>query len=135
MKIVPVPLKRKLTASILSGILLGLSVPNFSPVPLGFMAWFWLVPILFELKQINTFKSFFIQTLIAVSIGFSIITLWVVNASTGGFLASVLNGILVWMVPLIAFYFITLFYIKRCKAVQSLSISYTFISIGTFLNI
>jgi apolipoprotein N-acyltransferase len=89
---------RKLTASILSGILLGLSVPNFSPVPLGFLAWFWLVPILLEFKQTETFKSFLLQSFIAVCLGFSIITLWVVNASVIILFGVGLIGSLPWLV-------------------------------------
>ena len=91
---------------VLSGLLLGLSVPCFSFAPLGFLAWAWIVPLLFELKQIDRFLPFLGRALIAVGIGFSMITLWVVNASLYGFLASALMGTVVWTVPLIWFYFV-----------------------------
>ena len=98
------PSTPKLTASILSGILLGLSVPSFSPVPLGFMAWFWLVPLLFELRRDQSLKFSVMQSLVAVAVGFSMSYLWVVNASISGFLLAVVSGILVWMVPMSVFH-------------------------------
>ena len=88
----------------LSGLLLGLSVPCFSFAPLGFLAWAWIVPLLFELKQTEKFPAFFGRVLIAVGTGFSIITLWVVNASVYGFLASTLVGTFVWTMPFVWFY-------------------------------
>ncbi len=100
---------RKLAAAVTSGLLLGLSVPSFSPMPLGFLAWFWLVPILFEIKQNSSFKFFLSQTLVALSIAMSLLTLWVANASIKGFVIADINGILVWMIPLLAFYLIRRF--------------------------
>ena len=94
----------KLTGAILSGVLTALSMPSFSPVPLGFLAWFWLVPLLFELKRDPSIKSSFTQSLVAVSVGFSMSYLWVVNASISGFLLAVVSGIFVWMVPMSAFH-------------------------------
>ena len=93
----------------LSGLLLGLSVPCFSFAPLGFLAWAWMLPLLFELKRTERFPAFLGRVLIAVGIGFSMITLWVVNASVYGFLASTLMGTVVWTVPFICFYFVRRF--------------------------
>jgi len=93
----------------LSGLLLGLSVPCFSYAPLGFLAWVWLVPLLFELKRTENFLPFFGRVLVAVGIGFSMITLWVVNASVYGFLASALMGTFVWTVPFVWFYLVRRF--------------------------
>jgi len=92
-----------------SGLLLGLSVPCFSYVSLGFLAWAWLVPLLFELRQTEKFSAFLGRAILAVGIGFSMITLWVVNASVYGFLASALMGTFVWTMPLVCFYFIRRF--------------------------
>lgn len=95
----------------LSGLLLGLSVPCFSVAPLGFLAWAWLVPLLFELRRTTgNFLSFLGRATLAVGIGFSMITLWVVNASIYGFLASVLMGTFVWTMPLVGFYFVRRFF-------------------------
>ena len=86
--------------------MLGLSVPSFSSVPLGFLAWAWLVPLLFSIRKTNGFLSFFGRVLMAVTIGFTIIGLWIVNASLFGMFAAVLFGVVVWTVPLILFYFV-----------------------------
>lgn len=94
---------------VMSGLLLGLSVPSFSIVPLGFLAWVWLVPLLFSLKKTEKFLPFFGRVLLAVGIGFATITLWVVNASLPGLFASVLFGVVVWTLPLILFYFVRRF--------------------------
>jgi apolipoprotein N-acyltransferase len=88
-----------------SGLLLGLSAPSFAFLPLGFLAWAWLVPLLFELKRTDDFLPFLKRVLIAVGFGFSLITLWVVNASILGFLASAAMGTFVWIVPFVLFYF------------------------------
>lgn len=81
-------------------------MPCFSFAPLGFLAWAWLVPLLFELEKSEKFSHFIKRAALAVGIGFSIITVWVVNASFLGFLASALMGTVVWTVPLVVFYFI-----------------------------
>lgn len=94
----------------LSGLLLGLSVPCFSFAPLGFLAWLWIVPLFFELKRTAKFLPFIGRVLIAVGIGFSMITLWVVNASVYGFLASTLMGTFVWTIPFVWFYFVRRFF-------------------------
>ncbi|MCY7348824.1 MAG: apolipoprotein N-acyltransferase, partial [Pyrinomonadaceae bacterium] len=94
---------------VMSGLLLGLSVPSFSWLPLGFLAWAWLIPLLFELKKTENFIQFGGRVLLAVSIGFSMITLWVVNASVIGLLASMLFGIFVWTIPLLWFYLVRRF--------------------------
>ncbi|MBS1795324.1 MAG: hypothetical protein JSS81_15820, partial [Acidobacteria bacterium] len=96
----------RLYACVLSGLLLGLSVPCFSFAPLGFLAWAWLVPLLFELRDVEKFRPFLGRVLIAVGTGFTIITLWVVNASVPGLLASVLMGTFVWSLPLVVFYLV-----------------------------
>ena len=89
----------------LSGLLLGLSVPCFAFAPLGFLAWAWMLPLLYELRRTEKFAAFIGRVLIAVGIGFSMITLWVVNASVYGFLASTLMGTFVWTIPFVWFYF------------------------------
>ncbi len=94
---------------IASGLLLGLSVPSFDFLPLGFLAWAWCVPLLFELKRTAEFLPFLKRVLAAVGIGFSLITLWVVNASILGFLASTLMGVFVWTLPFVLFYFVRRF--------------------------
>ncbi len=109
---------------VLSGLLLGLSVPSFSFLPLGFLAWAWLVPLLFELKKTDHFLPFLARVLVSVGIGFSIITLWVVNASLLGFFASAAMGIFVWTVPLVLFYFVRRFW-NRTVALVSLPFVWT----------
>ncbi len=94
---------------VISGLLLGLSVPSFSFAPLGFLAWGWLVPLLFELEKTEKFTAFVARSLVSVGIGFTIITLWVVNASVIGLFASMLMGIVVWTIPLICFFFVRRF--------------------------
>ncbi len=93
----------------LSGLLLGLSAPCFSFAPLGFLAWAWLVPLLFEIKKTEKFREFLGRVLIAVGIGFTLITIWVVNASVIGLFASMLMGVIVWTIPLSGFYFVRRF--------------------------
>ena len=97
---------KRIYSCVLSGLLLGLSAPSFSFAPLGFLAWAWLVPLFFEVSRAEKFLPFIGRILIAVGIGFSMITLWVVNASVYGFLASDLMGIFVWTMPLVVFYFV-----------------------------
>lgn len=92
-----------------SGLLLGLSVPSFSWLPLGFLAWIWLVPLLFELKKARGFGEFFKLSVATVGIGFTLITFWVVNASVLGLLASMLMGTVVWATPFLWFYVIKRF--------------------------
>jgi len=89
----------KYVPSILSGLLLGLSLPNFSYLPLGFLTWVWLVPLLLELRKTENFRDFFSKTLIALSTAFVTIMLWVVNATVIGFLIAVFVGIVVYSVP------------------------------------
>ncbi len=91
---------------LISGLLLGLSVPSFSFAPLGFLAWAWLVPLLFELKKAENFFSFLGRAAFTVGIGFTLITIWVVNASLAGLAASMLMGVFVWTLPLVFFYFV-----------------------------
>jgi apolipoprotein N-acyltransferase len=66
----------KYVPSILSGLLLGLSLPNFSYLPLGFLAWVWLIPLLLELRETENFRAFFAKTLIAFAMAFVTIMLW-----------------------------------------------------------
>lgn len=94
---------------IAGGLMLGLSVPSFSFLPLGFLAWAWCVPLLFELKRTDNFSDFLKRILITVGIGFSLITIWVVNASAWGFAASAAIGIFVWSMPFVLFYFVRKF--------------------------
>lgn len=94
---------------IVSGLLLGLSVPSFSFLPLGFLAWAWCVPLLFELKRTADFWPFLKRVLVAVGLGFSMITLWVVNASISGLPVSAAMGVFVWTIPFAAFYFVRRF--------------------------
>lgn len=86
--------------------MLALSVPSFSFLPVGFLAWAWLVPLLFELKKTENFAAFFGRALLAVGVGFTVITVWVVNASLLGFFAALLMGVFVWTIPLVWFYFV-----------------------------
>lgn len=91
---------------VLSGLLFGLSMPSFPFLPLGFLGWLWLVPLLFELSKTDTFLSFVLRVLTAIGIGFSIMTLWVANASLWGLLASILSGVFVWSVPFLLLYLV-----------------------------
>ncbi|MDQ4120917.1 MAG: apolipoprotein N-acyltransferase [Acidobacteriota bacterium] len=91
---------------VVSGLLLGLSFPTFAFAPLSFLAWTWLVPLLFELGKTESFGAFFKRALLAVGIGFSISTLWVVNASFLGFLASAAMGTFIWTLPFLWFYWV-----------------------------
>jgi apolipoprotein N-acyltransferase len=92
-----------------SGLLLGLSVPSFAFLPLGFLAWAWCAPLLFELKRTDDFLPYLVRVMVAVGVGFSLITLWVVNASILGFLASAAMGAFVWTTPFVLFYFVRRF--------------------------
>ncbi len=100
---------KRFYSCVLSGLLLGLSVPCFSFMLLGFLAWAWLVPLLFELKHAEKFSAFLGRVLVSVGIGFTLITIWVVNASVIGLFTSILMGITVWTVPLVGFYFVRRF--------------------------
>ena len=109
---------------IISGLLLGLSVPSFSFAPLGFLAWVWLVPLLFELKKTDNFAAFLGRAIISVGIGFTLITIWVVNASFLGLAASMLMGTVVWTMPLVWFYFVRK-YLNWTIALWSLPFAWT----------
>lgn len=89
---------------IAGGLLLGLATPSFSFLPMGFLAWFWAVPLLLELKKINGFLPYLARVLAAVGLGFSLTTLWVVHASVAGFFASATMGIIVWSLPFVLIY-------------------------------
>ena len=94
---------------IAAGLLLGLSVPSFSFLTLGFLAWAWCVPLFFELKRTDDFSSFLKRVLVTTSVGFSMVTIWVVNASVLGFAASAAMGIFVWSMPFVLFYLVRKF--------------------------
>lgn len=109
---------------LISGLLLGLSVPSFSFAPLGFLAWAWLVPLLFELKKTEHFSAFLGRAALAVGIGFTLVTIWVVNASLIGLAASMLMGTIVWTIPLVWFYFVRK-YLNQTIALWSLPFAWT----------
>jgi hypothetical protein len=109
---------------VMSGLLPGLSVPSFPFAPLGFLAWAWLVPLFFELKKTEKFAAFLWRAVLAVAIGFTMITVWVVNASVLGLLASMLMGTVVWTIPLIWFYFVRRF-LSRNLTLWSLPAAWT----------
>ncbi|MDQ4119923.1 MAG: apolipoprotein N-acyltransferase [Acidobacteriota bacterium] len=92
-------LSTKYVPVILSGLLLGLSLPNSPFLPLGFLAWVWLVPLLLELRNAVSFRAFFGKTLVALGVAFVTIMFWVTNATPLGFLIAVLVGIAVYSVP------------------------------------
>jgi apolipoprotein N-acyltransferase len=99
-------MKSKLGSVLLSGILWGLSYPNFPDLPVGILAWFALVPILLELKNCFTFKESF-QLIFPVFLISSPIGYWWTSYYTWStFMICFVTQSLSLYIPFISFYFI-----------------------------
>lgn len=98
------PLTELLSAyapALLSGLLLGLSYPSFPLVRLDFFAWFALVPLLRDLTSNLSFQAYLTRVALAMTVSFLLIPYWLLPASLAGYLAAVMVGSIVLIVPIL----------------------------------
>ncbi|MCX6179277.1 MAG: apolipoprotein N-acyltransferase [Chlorobiales bacterium] len=91
-------------ASVLSGVLLGVSFPTYPFIRLELLAWVALVPLLISLRSVEKVGELFRRVYIAMLI-FCVISLWWVSLATlpGGILTLVAQAFFL-TVPLLGFY-------------------------------
>ena len=98
--------KKDLLLSLLSGILLILSFPNFD---LEFLAWFALVPLFYAIEGKGTFHSFLLGFLTGI-VSFLGILYWIIVAvHTFGNIPLILSGIILLLLVLYLSLFIGVF--------------------------
>jgi apolipoprotein N-acyltransferase len=93
-----------LAASLLSGVLLGLSFPSYPFIRLEVLAWVALVPLLLSLREVEKAGELFRRVYLAMFV-FCLISLWWVCLATfpGGVLTIIAQAFFL-TVPLFAFY-------------------------------
>jgi apolipoprotein N-acyltransferase len=91
---------------ILSGLLFGLSGPSYPYVRTEFLAWVWMVPLLFSLKHVHSFPRFLGRVFLTTSIMCLFGMHWLAAATIKGTLFLILLGSAVFTVPFIAFFFV-----------------------------
>ncbi len=91
-------------ASVLSGLLLGLSFPSYPFIRLELLAWIALVPLLTSLRKVERAGEFFRRVYLSMFL-YCLITLWWVSLATlpGGILTIFAQAFFL-TVPLLAFY-------------------------------
>ena len=91
-------------ASLLSGVLLGLSFPSYPFIRLEVLAWVALVPLLISLRSVEKAGELFRRVYLAMLV-FCLISLWWVCLATfpGGVLTIIAQAFFL-TVPLLAFY-------------------------------
>lgn len=91
---------------VLSALLLGLSYPSYPYIRLEALAWFWMAPMLFALKDVRSFPRFLRNvylTLLCVAVtGMS----WLAFSTLVGTLLLFLIFPVILSVPLVVFYFV-----------------------------
>ena len=94
------------SASVLSGVLLGVSFPSYPFIRLELLAWFAFVPLLLSLRTVERAGELFRRLYIAMLL-FCLISLWWVTLATlpGGVLTIVAQALFL-TVPLFVFYLI-----------------------------
>jgi apolipoprotein N-acyltransferase len=92
------------TASLFSGILLGVSFPSYPFIHFELLAWVALVPLLFSFQRIEALGDFFRRVYLCMFI-FCLISLWWVSLATlpGGVLTIIAQAFFL-SVPLLVFY-------------------------------
>ena len=92
------------TASVLSGVLLGVSFPTYPFIRLELLAWVALVPLLLSLRSVEKAGDLFRRVYITMLI-FCVISLWWVSLATlpGGILTIIAQAFFL-TVPLFGFY-------------------------------
>jgi apolipoprotein N-acyltransferase len=61
-------MKQKISLALLSGLLLGLSYPNYPDYPLGLLGWVAFVPLMLALRSITHHKKYFLVVWLAFSV-------------------------------------------------------------------
>jgi len=91
-------------ASLLSGVLLGVSFPSYPAIRLELLAWVALVPLLISLRSVESASELFRRACITMLL-FCVISLWWVTLATlpGGIL-TILAQACFMTLPLFAFY-------------------------------
>src|SRR3972149_8147685 len=98
--------KKDILLSVLSGILLILSFPNFA---LEFLAWFALVPLFYAIEGKGTFHSFLLGFLTGI-VSFLGILYWIIVAvHTYGNIPLILSGLILLLLVLYLSLFIGAF--------------------------
>ena len=94
------------SASVLSGVLLGVSFPSYPFIRLELLAWFAFVPLLLSLRTVERAGELFRRLYITMLL-FCLISLWWVTLATlpGGVLTIVAQALFL-TVPLFVFYLI-----------------------------
>lgn len=99
-------MKNKSLPIILSGILWGLSYPNYPNLPVGILAWFALVPLLLLLKNTSTLKESFLLVFPVFVISSPIGYWWTSYYTWSTFFICFITQSLSLYIPFIAHYFL-----------------------------
>ncbi len=100
----------------MSGILLGLSYPNFDPIPTGILAWFAFVPFLLSIRQTTSFGQWVINSVLMLVLAHLLNIWWVAKYSFAALAICFVTQIPFMVLPFLAFYFIS----KKTNFAQSL---------------
>src|SRR4030042_193698 len=109
--------KRDILSSLLSGILLILSYPNFD---LEFLAWFALVPLFYSIEGKGLYQSFKLGFFTGF-VSFLGILYWIIVAvHTYGNVPSILSGLILLLLVIYLSLFIGAFtFLTRCIQIRS----------------
>jgi apolipoprotein N-acyltransferase len=94
----------KIPTWIISGILLGLSYPNFDPIPTGVLAWFAFVPFLLANREQISFKKYIFEASLMIILAILIDVYWLNYYSFMAYLFCVFSQFYFLVFPL-AFHF------------------------------
>ncbi len=86
--------------ALLSGLLLGPSVPFYPAVPTGWLAWVALVPFLLDLRQKRALRSELMRAAVTSTVTAMFFTSFLLLASPWGYAAGIVVGSVVFWVPL-----------------------------------
>ena len=94
----------KLPAWLVSGILCGLAHPLWMGVPTGFLMWFALVPLLWDMREPLIFKQYFFKIYPFLLVQGGIFGTFVMFSGFGKWLFSYINQPLLMTLPFLLFY-------------------------------
>ncbi|WP_157452526.1 apolipoprotein N-acyltransferase [Chloroherpeton thalassium] len=95
-----------LAPAILSGLLLGISFPSYPGIHLELLAWFGLVPLLLQLKELHSFREAFRQAYISMFL-FVLASVWWISLSTVfGAVLTYFAQTFFMTVPVLVFFFL-----------------------------
>jgi apolipoprotein N-acyltransferase len=99
-------MKTTLKTVLLSGILLGLSYPNFDPIPTGILAWFAFVPFLLANREDISFKKYLLHASLMIILAILIDVYWLNYYSFGAYLFCVFSQFYFLVFPLAIHFFL-----------------------------